>query len=68
MEDLQAVPATTGFIACTAQVPPVKAPADSAYGPAVITRHSAPTDPICCIPKGNEGVTTTYGKITACWS
>ena len=68
MEDLQAVPATTGLIACTAQESPDKAPAYSADGPAVITRHGAPTDPVCCVPKGYEGVAAADGKVPACWS
>lgn len=61
MEDFKAVTAAARLIAGTAEEPAVKAPAHAADGPAVITRHSASTDPIGCVPEGDECVAAPDG-------
>lgn len=68
MKDFKAIPAAARFIAGTAEKPAVKAPAHAAHGPTIITRHSASTDPIGGVPKGDERVASTDGEIAACRS
>ena len=68
MEDLKAVPAAARFVAGTAEKPAIKAPAHSADGPAVITRHGASTDPIGGVQEGDERVASPNGEVAACRS